>query len=635
MSGCSNARWQRAQATSSHSSEAGEFDISSLRLRVGAPPPLPLPLATNYAHCHRIEQQIGNGVLERETEAIVAAEDTKGLVSIEFVSRVPPELMGADEGQPTILIVARWENGCSPVWERVVGRVKQMADARRVKSAKLGNLDIAVEMIAEELTLQKYVSPVPADILALGLEQDWPAIKHKAFQILESHPATRGHTTAISLFRLGFSPDDDDNRNTVYISLDYESNEAGWPPVAAELQLWLGQYQYADLALHMEHNTVEPCPFILAPGQADRVERATRNRFFNMRPATPYKTAVDLGADIGASNYVTAEDGQLVSPTIGTLGCWLEIKSDKFPNWTKVALTNYHVIRAAYDGFTVGGNVGQRVAKAPTAGSPLLKMDQRGVVPTREAPRIEHPTRAKHTFGVEELRQLLTMFPSSTGRVKQDELDHMLDFFNKGKNEFGTIYGASGFGRRTANNGRLDWALVLPLDQGRVGTNKLPSLEDWYGKYSSAEALSQYPHPETFGAMLGQPPPSGLRGLDQQERIYKVGASTRLTVGQFSKVASDVKLRDDQHVGGRLSNEYVFVGTLVAENGDARLADMGDSGSVVWDKEGRPVGLLFRGQSPQQTDKGVIAYVTPIEDVLADIKAFSGGRIHEIRIAED
>ena len=587
-------------------------------------------------HCYRIDQQIGSGVLLRETEAIVAAEHLEDLLSIEFVSRVPPELMWADEGQPTILIVAPWEDGCLHVWERVVRRVKQMADAHRVKSAELGNLDIAVEMIEEELTLQKYISLVPAEILALVLEQDWPGIKHKVFQILEGHPATRGHTTAISLFRLGFSACDSDNNNTVYISLDYASSEAGWPPAANELQHWLGQYPYADLALHMEHNTVEPYPFILAPAQADRVDRAARKRVSNLRPETPYKTAVDLGADIGASKYVTAEDGQLVSPTHGTLGCWLEIKSDEFPNWTKVALTNYHVIRAAYDGFTVGVNDGQRVAKAPTAGSPLLRIDQGGVVPTQEAPRIEHPTRAKHHFRVEDLRQLLTLFPSSTGKAEQDELDHMLDFFDKGKNEFGTVYGASGFGRRTPNNGRLDWALILPLDQGRVGMNKLPSLEDWHGKYPGSYAISRYPRVETFGAMLGQPPPSGLRGLGHEENIYKVGATTRLTVGQFSKTVSSLKLRDDEHGGGGFSQEYAVVGALVANtSGDARVADMGDSGSVVWDKEGRPVDLLFRGQKPQQTDKGVVAYVTLIEDVLADIKDFSGGRIHEIRVAGD
>jgi hypothetical protein len=31
----------------------------------------------------------------------------------------------------------------------------------------------------------------------------------------------------------------------------------------------------------------------------------------------------------------------------------------------------------------------------------------------------------------------------------------------------------------------------------------------------------------------------------------------------------------------------------------------------------------------------VVAYVTPIEDVLADIKNFSGGRIHEIHVVEE
>ncbi len=634
-SGSSSARSRRSQATSSESSEAGEFNMSSIRLRVGAPPPLPLPMATNFAHCHWISQELGDGVLEGETDAIVAAENVNQIVSIELVSRVRPELALPDEGQPTILIVAHWEDGCSLAWERVVRRVKQMADARRLKAPGLKHLDIAVEMIAEELTLPKYLSLVPADLLARGLERDWPVIRDKAFQILESHPATRNHTTTISLFRLGFSMDDGDNNNTVYISLDYTSNEAGWPPVARELQYLLDQYGYAELALHMEHNVLEQYPFELVPGQPNNPRRAEKRRLYNLVPTTPYNTAVNLGADIGPSRYLVTDDGKRVSPTIGTLGCWLEIKSDRFPDWTKVLLTNYHIIRAAYDGFTVAGSDGQYVARAPRANSALLKIDHRGVVPKTGAPKIENPTRLKHNVGVQNLRLILSNVSLTEGRsARQDKLDQMLDFFDQGKNELGTIYCASGFGRRTASNGRLDWALIMPLTKDRVGTNKLPSFEDWVQKYC-ADSAGQFPRAETSNATLGQPPPAGVRRLDHQQYIYKVGASTRLTVGQFNKMESSVKLRDDKHVGERMSTEYAFVHSLVADNGDERLADLGDSGSVVWDEEGRPVGLLFRGLSPQQTGRAMVAYVTPIEDVLADIKKFSAGRIHEIRISED
>ncbi|KAK0705449.1 hypothetical protein B0H67DRAFT_499264, partial [Lasiosphaeris hirsuta] len=63
------------------------------------------------------------------------------------------------------------------------------------------------------------------------------------------------------------------------------------------------------------------------------------------------------------------------------------------------------------------------------------------------------------------------------------------------------------------------------------------------------------------------------------------------------------------------------------------FATHGDSGSVVWDKEGRVVGLLFTGQAPQGSAASTLAYVTPIHDVLEDIMKFSQGAIKEIRLA--
>lgn len=40
-----------------------------------------------------------------------------------------------------------------------------------------------------------------------------------------------------------------------------------------------------------------------------------------MVPRTLYKTAVDLGDDIGVSEYMTARNGQQLSLAVGTLDC--------------------------------------------------------------------------------------------------------------------------------------------------------------------------------------------------------------------------------------------------------------------------------------------------------------------------
>ncbi|KAK4152571.1 hypothetical protein C8A00DRAFT_44382 [Chaetomidium leptoderma] len=602
------ARYRRAQATSSDSSDAGEFEISNVRFRVGAPPPLPLPL-DNSRHdirCKLVADELGQNVIMKEAAKILAAEKIRAL-DVALVSRGDPEIF---QGPPTVLIVARWEEGCAAAWERAVRGLKKFVDSRRLKSDKLGHLDIAVEIIAEELTLRKYVSVVPAKLLAQGLEKDWAFIKDKVFQILESHSGTKGLMTAINLFRLGFSPCDDENANTVYISVDYESDEAKWPPVVAEIQQYLEQYNR-----HSE------------------VKRNQRQHLYNnMMPKTPYKTAVDLGDDIGVSNYLTASDGQKLSPIVGTLGCWLEVKSKKFPDWTKVALTNYHIIRPAYDGFRVSMAIGGPTMQAPERKSDLWKRDANGVVPTASAPKLEHPTRAKHNHGAQSTQDMVSSFPGEASTKKhQDNLDQMVAFFDQGKHLLGTVYAASGYIRRTANNGRLDWALILPLDKARIGRNALPSADDWFGRFSSY--ITKYPK-STFGKSLRQTPPAGLRSLGHGENVYKVGASTRHTIGEFNRMKSDLTIAEDKHVTG-ISEEFAFVASATTDDGDGRFATIGDSGSVVWNKEGQAVGLLLRGQKPQQSGDTSLVYVTPIEDVFADIKAFSKGEITEIRIAKD
>ncbi|KAH6631482.1 hypothetical protein F5144DRAFT_612140 [Chaetomium tenue] len=620
------SRYRRMQPTSSDSGEAGDFDVSNVRFRVGAPPPLPLPLFSRWdERCTLISDELGHRVLERETEEILFAEGAQdAVVAVELTSR----LVQSANGGATRLPKASQP---SSSWH-VVRRVKKLVNSKRLTREKLRDIDIAVEMIAEELTPKKYLGPVPAEILARGLEKDWPQIKDRVFQIMESQGGTRGHTTTIGLFQLGFSPIPTNNPTTVYVSVDYDSDESRWPAAVEEIEQYIKQFDYAQLRLHLEHNIVESFPFPLTPSQQSEEDREKEQRLYNILPQPPYKTAVDLGDDIGASNYITANDGRTRSPAVGTLGCWLEMKSDDFPDWTKVALTNYHILRPAYSGFKLDAIPGGAVPLSPAEGSTLLKVDMEGVGWHPSAPRVEHPTRLKHNSAVQSAQDILGRFPGEPTRKLQDDLDQVVAFFDENKQVFGSVYCASGFTKRTRNNGRLDWGLVLPLDATRVGKNKLPSMEDWMEKYPN-EGLQ---YPETFGTGLGQIPQAGLRGLQQGDTVYKVGATTRFTIGKFNCVKSDIKISLDKHMSGpRMSEEFAFISAVKTSDIVGRFSSPGDSGSVVWDQNGRAVGLLFRGQTPQQADKGSLIYVTPLEDVIADIKQRSGGKIKDIRIAVD
>ncbi|EAQ83668.1 predicted protein [Chaetomium globosum CBS 148.51] len=120
--------------------------------------------------------------------------------------------------------------------------------------------------------------------------------------------------------------------------------------------------------------------------------------------------------------------------------------------------------------------------------------------------------------------------------------------------------------------------------------------------------------------------------MEKCDCVYKVGASTKCTIGEFDKLRPDCVTKESRYMDmdgtgvAVESDEFMFI----SEDLDVPFARLGDSGSIVWDTHGNAVGLLFRGQRPNQT-RGWCVYVTPIEDVFESIKAKSGNKIQEIR----
>ncbi|KAG7292834.1 hypothetical protein NEMBOFW57_002879 [Staphylotrichum longicolle] len=500
MSSIRSARNRRTEHSSSDSSEVGQFLVSNVKFRVAAPPARPLPVDDDLGHqdCIFIHKALGNA-LEDGVDNILEANNIKPLEPTSLVFR---SVQGdSSQGQPTILVVADWDETSPPTWERAVKRSKRLVDATVLESKQLRAMDIAVEFIAKELTLGKYISAIPPQEFSKSLAEAWGEIKYHVSDILDRHPQTKERVTSVSLFKLGFSDDVDKNPLTLYISLDYESEETKWPPVVEEIEKCLDQYPY-DLRVHLEHNC--PTPF---PG----FELLLRN--------------------------MTSEQ--------------VENKLDD----------NY----------------------------------------------------------------------STDRRYNSTYLSEITAFFDNGNHIFGEIYAASGYRRRSRHNGRMDWALIRPLDGRRVGDNKLPTTNEW-------RANKKYLNLPLFtarGSRLKQPPPNGLRDVLNGEHIYKNGTSTGPTIGVFSHIKSDVRIHDDAHLVTalgpdiRTSEEFVYIGDPQSD----WLAKNGDSGSVVFDREGRAVGLLFRGHRAQNANN-TYCYITPIEDIFNDIKDFSKGSITEIRIAE-
>lgn len=212
------------------------------------------------------------------------------------------------------------------------------------------------------------------------------------------------------------------------------------------------------------------------------------------------------------------------------------------------------------------------------------------------------------------------------------EWDAKIAFFDSGRHHLGSPWVGSGFDRRTAGptRSRLNWALIR-VEESRRGSNVLPDTRQWIKE--APYDFEETPLPlECARGVPMKPPQDALKTLTGGETLYKVGATTGLTIGRFSKYKDGVKLDHDKHISSGPSCEAALIGCPERLAGGPVFADRGDSGAAVWDGSGRLVGLVFTGHAPRQAGKQALAYVTPIEDVFEDIIAFSKGQITGIRV---
>jgi len=244
---------------------------------------------------------------------------------------------------------------------------------------------------------------------------------------------------------------------------------------------------------------------------------------------------------------------------------------------------------------------------------------------------MQSPCRLKHNYTIWTLRQQINEINAlpyqndADNREKQDlvrELSGKTAFFDNFSSALGKVYAGSGHMRRTPENNRLDWALIR-VKETRIGKNDLPGQDAW-------RSLPAGKPRHTYGIRL-QDQAQSISELTPDQRCYnafKLGATTGATAGVFHNVKFPVQLKHEAHVKPQPSREYLF-----QPQGGPKFADRGDSGSVVYDNEGRIVGLMFTGQVPQNGPEPGIGYVTPIEYVFKDILNMFEGQITHIRVA--
>lgn len=634
--------------------------MSNVKYRIGSPPLQSLPLQTDY-------QPTGIGVVDSNKDELMGLaakalrangitnpfsetseddtsigwgeDDTCKEFAMNLVTRRIPDLH--EDGAPTILVIAQWQDESPKTWEQAVKQIKHDADELFATLGRL-DVDISVEIISRELWDRKYFGPIAGNERLL---QAWPDIQEQVHMRLDSFVSTKDCVTSVAIFRIGFNIELDTNPITIYIALSYESDETGWPPVVEAIKSDLSDRGWGELLVHVEHNENSTYAFEVLPPNLD-IKDMIRGRDARKTVIEgDYQDRVDLGADISAARYIKRIDGRTMSSLLGTLGCYIEIQTKKKPAWTKYALSNHHVIRPCFDGFGYNVVVSKTGKLSTEVGNPLPKsvlaeMDLKGVRPNSNPDvEMEHPSRLKHNATLSYIHAICgsSSLPNSPQTIrdikraaKLKERADKLAFFDEGKNVLGNVFASSGFKRRSKANSRLDWALVS-VHPDRQGENRLPGPELWWATYFD---LQHAPSESTYYGLLRPQGDVSFRSMAESTTLFSCGTITGGRSGYFSRFKANVfSTKEDKYLHTRKSSEYVCLGKpVLKEPTDTRFADSGDSGSVVFDTEGRIVGLLFTGLRPQQNEEGY-SYVTPIEDVFEDIKAYSRGEITDIRIA--
>lgn len=195
-----------------------------------------------------------------------------------------------------------------------------------------------------------------------------------------------------------------------------------------------------------------------------------------------------------------------------------------------MGLTNWHVVRPVLQGFLMESE--------PLLGSYLEKCDKEGLYPNdrlRQIPNveIEHPSRLRHNLCVVAHNEQFRQYPSTA--EDKERLANWITFFDEGKQALGRIWLGSGFAHRIGPITRLsrqDWALIEPMDESRVGSNKLPTKAEWAEKY-----WLEHPDAPTFDGTLKNQGES-LNENQNLQVAYKCGASTKHTMGESARTWS-------------------------------------------------------------------------------------------------
>lgn len=247
-------------------------------------------------------------------------------------------------------------------------------------------------------------------------------------------------------------------------------------------------------------------------------------------------------------------------------------------------------------------------------------LDRNGMEPDfarREAMVLESPSRRKHDFTLYYLKNDLVEDIQQCGATDPDVLRlqsrfDQKDLFDEERHLFGRPWAASGYGRRTSANSRLDWALIEFTKPNRLGTNVMPPKHEW-----PVEPMIRLPGRSLKGVC------SCDKAFDRK-KVFKKGAGTGLTEGSLNCIKDTVRIRSvDDRLNMGVSYEYVFISRWSPDNA---FAVAGDSGAMVFTDFGKLIGLVWGGSTGDLIKDATEIYMTDAGTLLQHLNAHFQGR---------
>jgi len=606
--------------------------------------------------------------------------------------------------------------GSEIVWPTVVRELKSWVD----QQIDLEGLDVCVEMIDPELLVRKRVAPVYSSALAAldpepevlmqetrMLERNWATILNAVWQILDRCPATKGNVVCILMCRLDTEREvqEEGGGLVAYAGVGQNSLEFGWGNALRDVREWResdegmevwGDDEGLDFGIEgvpQGEQSLVTSWWIARPLQPHALEDEGKERVTVRRgPVGPeiwlagnkdeYSLRVDAGHDFSAWRLLSEyPDSIPVFPAVGTIGCWVDVKLPGTGKWITLALTAYHVIRPALRGFRVKADPkrsGEAIPLPPVEGSPCWMVDRYGFGPRPKEgggsefrgnwhedmlndwlhlPCFQSPSRLRDAITTGDLEKAASSPYKDPDRHRQ-RLQHNRDFLANENHDFGILWAASGFNQRSSSGSRLDWALIKPWEDKRIGENKLPSGYAWQRQYPYSDADERFPEESTFSGYMKPPCPSySLRTMPAGSQVFKLSPGTGPTTGISNgpHLKAHFLLREASYMSQSPQSPSPYTSECIifppppdntelpefdpnAGLGMPRravpFASEGDAGAIVWDREGRVLGMVLDGQLPQQCRRGGgWVAVMPIEDVFGGIRKKLGEGV-EVRLSE-